>query len=94
MAENGPEVILALYNQNFPLHTTTFDYIKYHDNENLDAYQSAVNDGYFNIIETENNEAERSERYEEINSQIQKGLQSNYYLTYSDENYLVYSRKY
>lgn len=94
LAENGPEVTLAIYDINFPLNTTTFDYFFYNKSEDLKEYENAVNDGYFNFIELENDKASESERFKVIDSGIRKIIEENYKLAYSDNNYIVYKRNF
>lgn len=92
LAENGPEIILSTYNINFPTHTSTFDYLKYGNSEDLVAYENAVNDGYFNIIELAKEDHDISERYIKINERIRGGLDSNYKLAYEDNDFKVFKR--
>ena len=94
LAENGPEVILATYDKNFPLNTTTFDYFLYRNGQDLASYGKAVNDGYFNLIQLKNNEGDVAERERSISSQIKEVINKNYKLSYSDEDFSVYKRIY
>jgi hypothetical protein len=94
LAENGPEVILATYNTNFPLNTTTFDYFDYKKSTDLESYRKAVLDGYFNLIEIETNNDMKTERFNQINDLVLQAVEENYKLAYSDEAYQVYLRRY
>lgn len=94
LAETGAAVILATYDQNYPLNTTTFDWLDYGRWKDDDAYGQAVRDGYFKYIEVEEVDYEKSGRFAALSETVNNNLDSDYELVYEQNGFFIYQRKY
>lgn len=94
LAESGAAAILASYNKNLPTNITTFDYFRYQSRENDQAYINALNDGYFNLVELEDNNVPKSDLERQKHNLISKNLSNNYSLLYEKGNFLIYRRNF
>lgn len=93
LAQSGADVILSLYNRNFPTNTSTFDYFVYQKLTGLPAYTQATNDGYFNYIELYQ-DPNPNDTDAILSKQVQSNLADNYQLIYKQNGYLLYERNY
>jgi hypothetical protein len=94
LAEVGASAILALYDKNYPLNITTFDWFEYRNLKGISAYVEGVRDGYFDVVEIEGDAELKDEIHEKISKAVWENIGENYNLIYSDGNYYVYKRKY
>jgi hypothetical protein len=90
LTEEGGVVVLSLYDKIFPpKDITTFDWIDYSGLQGEKGYKQAVNDGYFNYIQLDN----QFESSQDLNSAIRKSMVPNYSLAYKRDIFEVYEKK-
>jgi 4-amino-4-deoxy-L-arabinose transferase-like glycosyltransferase len=94
LVESGAAPILATYDKNFPTNTSTFDYFKYGQLEGEEAYRKAVKDGYFDLIQLEENTHAKSSNVSNMHTMVAENISSSYQLAYSKDGFLVYRRKF
>ena len=98
LTESGDAFVLALYEKINPVYTVTFDYINYLENEKSNEgsniYTRAVEDGYFNFIELENQNIPKLERSKELNSLISEIIEENYHEIYNEKGVKIYERRF
>lgn len=91
LTENGPITILAVFDQVSPMNITTFDWFSYSDKTGVEAYTNALKDGYFNLIQIDNEEDDTS-----YHTQIEQIIkqQNDYSIVYDSEQLSIYKREY
>lgn len=94
LTQEGPPIMLALFDKNFPANITTFDWFSYRGDESLFAYEQAVKDGYFKYVEVQPDMVYPSGRKKEILGLITSSMEDIYTLTYSDGGHQIYERNY
>ncbi len=95
LTETGSPIILAVYDKNPPINTTTFDSFVYRKKEGAEAYRNAVADGYFKYIELlDQTDDEGDVDFGSIQGIVKSGMKKNYELIYKDNYSLLYKRKY
>lgn len=94
LVESGAAMILATYDQNYPPNTSTFDWLEYQNETGEKAFQKAVRDGYFNVIELESDTKPKSDTNYNISQIIKQNLAGSYRLTYSQDGFYIYERDY
>ena len=90
----GPSAILASYERNHPANITTFDWFEYRNFQGDEAYINAVKDGYFNIIELEDESKSKNLLYQKVHLLVKQNLTDSYHLVYAKDNSYVYRREY
>lgn len=94
LSQEGPPVMLGVYNQNFPANVTTFDWFQYRGNEDITSYGEAVRDGYFKYIELQPNEDWDETRKREIIDEVEESMGDIYSLAYEGNGFYLYERNY
>lgn len=90
-AEGAP--ILAVYDEDYPLNVSTFNWFVYRNFTNERAYAEAVNDGYFNLIQITSTKG-GSDYHSLVQEAVRSNLKDNYRLVFDQDNYLIYKRNY
>lgn len=95
LTEAGPPAILATYERNYPINTTTFDWFEYHHNaQGDDSYAQAVKDGYFDVIEIEDENKDKNSLYSRVHKIVAENITDEYRLIYSKDGYQIFRRVY
>ncbi len=94
LTETGPSIILATYNQNYPINITTFDWFEYQKLIGDKAYNQALQDGYFDFIELESTDLSKKSDRSDLHDLVASQLDPNYKLQYSLDGYEIYKRIY
>ncbi|OGM13317.1 hypothetical protein A3D84_01140 [Candidatus Woesebacteria bacterium RIFCSPHIGHO2_02_FULL_42_20] len=94
LVETGDVFILGLYDKLGSVSTVTFDYIDYLGSEDDKAYVTAIEDGYFNYIELEDQQLSKLARNHYLNDLVAKSLADNYKAIYNDGNVYIYERRF
>lgn len=92
LAEVGASAILVNYDQDFPPNTTTFDWFEYQHKTGVDAYQAALRDGYFDLIELDGGDSTDEDVHNHMHTLIRKNLGDNYEVGYKTKDFTVYRR--
>lgn len=94
LIESGTSVILQLYDENFPLNASTFDWFAYSNTSGEKAYAMAVRDGYFNWIELIRENKPKEYALKKLHKTVMGHMNDNYKLIYSNDSSLIYARVY
>ena len=92
LSEIGPHVALDLYDVNDPTYTYTFDWLEYKNLKGYEAYESAMDDKFFDIIQINGNLHERYKTHKYIAQIVYSKLNENYSLVYREKEFYVYER--
>jgi hypothetical protein len=92
LAESGSAVILETYYQNFPPNTSTFDWLEYRNQTGDKAFELAVRDGYFDVIQLESSQNSKSERNAHLSNLVRRSMESNYRLAFDSQGFQIYKR--
>jgi len=92
LAQSGADVILALYNENFPTNTSTFDFFEYQKYKGEETYIQAVRDGYFNFIQVYQDST--YSKVQKLENKVTESMEDNYKLILKESGFLVYQRNY
>lgn len=92
LTEYGAATMLATYKKDFPANVHTFDYFRYGSIEGDPAYEKAVQDGYFDIIELDNESIPKGARNEHLHNLVKKALLLSYQLIYQGDDSTIYRR--
>ena len=94
LAENGSGPILAVYENNFPMNVSSFDWLDYAAMTGPEAYEAAVSSGYFDYIQLTKSNVYRIPSAQEIYEVVHQNIGENYHLAFSRNEFLVYKRNY
>jgi 4-amino-4-deoxy-L-arabinose transferase-like glycosyltransferase len=94
LSEVGPPAILATYDKNYPINTTTFDWFEYRNTTGDESYAQAVKDGYFDVIEIEDENKYKNPTYLRVHNIVANSLTDGYRLIYSQDGYQIFRRVY
>lgn len=94
LTELGPPAILSVYDKDPPTNVVTFDWFQYRKLTGSEAYINAVKDGYFNLIELEDENKSKNSTYQKVHQIVKENLSDNYQLIYSENGYQVFQRVY
>jgi hypothetical protein len=94
LTQQGPTIMLSLYDRVHPLNITTFDWIDYQGAGGTAGYSKAIADGYFELIEIGSKLPEQESMHMNTYQTVIKDLDEAYELAYQDEVSLVYKRRY
>lgn len=94
LVESGAATILATYEKNYPLNTTTFDWLDYQGSTGQNAYAKAVRDGYFEVIQLESQNNPKSNNNFRLNQIIRENMSGNYETVFDDGKFSIYKRKF
>ncbi len=94
LSVEGPVTMLSIYDQNHPLHVTTYDWLNYRQSEGLKAYAQAMGDAYFNYVLIYQDSALISNNFQEVQDAIKSNKDDSYQLVYQDKFYQLYQRRY
>lgn len=92
LAESGSAIILATYEKNYPPNTTTFDWLEYRGVTGEEAFENAVRDGYFDIIQLEAQTKPKSDANAKMSLAVKNSMQSNYKLVFNKDGFYIYQR--
>ncbi len=92
LAEVGASAILANYDQNYPTYTTTFDWFSYRGMEGDKAYEAAIKDGYFDLIELDGGDQTLELYHSKMHNTVLSMVNGTYNKIYDQDGYLIYRR--
>lgn len=94
LVESGSGLILAVYEKDYPLNITTFDWFDYASLQGNEAYALAVNIGYFDYIQLTKDDLSKIPRAESVHSVVSERLKENYHLAFDRGHFLIYKRNF
>lgn len=94
LSEEGPPVMLALYDINHPVNITTFDWFVYEGMQGKEAYVAAVDDGYFDLIQLADERFAKSSDQRSLHAAIANNIDEVYKPVFDDGDFTVYRRAY
>lgn len=92
LAESGSAIILEAYYNNFPPNTSTFDWLQYRNRTGDQAFEMAVKDGYFDLIQLESEQNSKSDTNARLSNLVRKNMDTNYQLIFEQGGFLLYRR--
>lgn len=94
LAEVGASAILATYDNNYPINTTTFDWFEYKNKSGYDAYISAIRDGYFKYIELDSPDISSVGIHSSLHNTVLANLNTSYAVDFHQDDFVVYKRQF
>lgn len=90
LAEIGAPAILATYEKNFPANTTTFDWFEYKKLQGEKAYELALKEGYFDLVELDGGNSPKDPVNVKLHNLVRKYVEFHYDLVYSKDGFLIF----
>lgn len=94
LSEEGQVTMLATYNLNHPLHTTTLDWFSYQEKEGKFAYRAALKDAHFNYLILHQDVSQLNDYQQTMHHLIIQTQDHTYVPVFEDGDYIVYAREY
>jgi hypothetical protein len=94
LVEAGASAILANYEGNIPTNTTTFDWLEYRKLQGEKAYISAMQDGYFDVVELDGEHSPKDPVNTKMHNLLKELVNLNYILVYSKNDFQIYQKSY
>ena len=93
LTESGPTFMLYAYRYTHPTNITTFDWFEYKQHIGKEAYELALQEGYFDLIEIQDPELSKDIVHRRINDVVVDNLENNYELVHYIDNFYIYQKR-
>lgn len=91
LTEVGPAVTLTLYEKNYPMNVSTFDFLSYDSESGAEAFKQAINDGFFDVIQLYESD-DKEILFAQIHQVVEESMKDKYSLVYENNGFKVYRR--
>ncbi len=93
LTEAGPQLILASDGINQPSNMTTFDWFSYEGEQGNQAYEKAVKNGYFDLIQLNSDYKLKNQVYTQVHDVVEKNLSEQYDLVFRQDQFYLYKKQ-